>query len=100
MYLTSTPPWFCFVVHPRRAADVYSMTGASMLRRYSRDEADFIQRACSSPALVTGEVTVRGSAARGEVIGVVRMPGTMLTRAGFRAVVEAAQLAAARGAAV
>ena len=76
------------------------MSGASLLRRCSKDEDEFIRRACSSPALVIGEVTMRGSSVRGEVIGVVRLPRTMLTREGPRAVIEAAQLAARRGAAV
>lgn len=100
MYLTDTPPWFCFLIHPREVSEVDQMSGASLLRRYSRDDEDFIARACSSPALVLGDITLRGSSVRGEVIGVVRMPGTILTRAGVRAVVEAAQLAALRGAAV
>jgi predicted amino acid dehydrogenase len=100
MYLSSTPPWFCFIVHPRQIAELGSMCGASLLRRYSRDEAEFVRRACTSPALVLGEVTMRGSSARGEVIGAVRMPEDLLTRDGFRLVVEAAQLAALRGAAV
>jgi predicted amino acid dehydrogenase len=100
MYLTSTPPWFCFIVHPRRTAEVYTMSSASLLRQYSKDEDEFIAKACSSPALVAGEITVRGSSVRGEVIATVRMPDVMLTREGFRAVVEAAQLAALRGAAV
>ncbi|MGH3157709.1 MAG: hypothetical protein ACRDNF_14185 [Streptosporangiaceae bacterium] len=100
MYLSSTPPWFCFVVHPRQPAELHAMSGASLLRRYSKDEAEFIRRACCSPAVVAGEVTIRGSSVRGEVIGAVRMPEAMLTRDGFRAVVEAAQLAALRGAAV
>jgi predicted amino acid dehydrogenase len=100
MYLSSTPPWFCFIVHPRQASELHAMSGASLLRRYSKDEAEFIRRACCSPAMVAGEVTLRGSSVRGEVIGAVRMPETMLTRDGFRAVVEAAQLAALRGAAV
>lgn len=100
MYLSNTPPWFCFIVHPRQASDVEQMTGASLLRRYSKDDEEFIQKACTSPALVLGEVTARGSSIRGEVIGAVRMPHTILTRQGVRAVVEAAQLAAHRGAAV
>jgi predicted amino acid dehydrogenase len=100
MYLSSTPPWFCFIVHPRQASDLEQMSGASLLRRYSKDEEEFIAKACSSPPLVLGEITARGSSIRGEVIGAVRMPQTMLTREGLRTVVEAAQLAAHRGAAV
>lgn len=100
MYLTRTPPWFSFIVHPREPAELDSMSGASLLRRYSKDEDEFVRKACSSPALVLGQVTMRGSSIRGEVVGAVRMPRTMLTREGMRAVVEAAQLAASRGSAV
>lgn len=100
MYLSNVPPWFSFIVHPRHSAELDTMSGASLLRRYSQDDEEFIQKACSSPALVLGEVTLRGSSVRGEVVGAVRMPRTMLTREGLRAVIEAAQLAALRGSAV
>ncbi|WP_052433444.1 hypothetical protein [Streptacidiphilus carbonis] len=100
MYLSDTPPWFSFLVHPRQTSDVEQLPGASLLRKYSKDDEEFIQKACTSPALVLGEVTVRGSSIRGEVVGAVRMPHAILTREGVRAIVEAAQLAAQRGAAV
>ncbi|MGH3252032.1 MAG: hypothetical protein ACRDOI_38295 [Trebonia sp.] len=100
MYLSNIPPWFCFIVHPRQVSDLDQIGGASLIRRYSKDEEEFVRKACSSPPLVLGEVTTRGSSIRGEVIGAVRMPETMLTREGLRAVVEAADLAVQRGTSV
>lgn len=100
VYLSNIPPWFCFIVHPRQVADLDQMAGASLIRRYSKDEEEFIAKACSSPPLVLGEVTSRASSIRGEVIGAVRMPETMLTREGLRAVIDAADLAVQRGTSV
>lgn len=97
MYLSNIPPWFCFIVHPRQVSDLDQIGGASLIRRYSRDEEEFVRKACSSPPLVLGEVTAHGSSIRGEIIGAVRMPETMLTREGLRAVLEAADLAVQRG---
>lgn len=97
VYLSDIPPWFCFIVHPRQIADLDQIGGASLIRRYSKDEEEFVRKACSSPPLVLGEVTSRTSSIRGEVIGAVRMPETMLTREGLRAVIEAADLAVQRG---
>lgn len=100
MYLSNIPPWFCFIVHPRQVSDLDQIGGASLIRRYSKDEEEFVRKACSSPPLVLGEVTTRGSSIRGEIIGAVRMPEAMLTREGLRAVVEAADLAVQRGTSV
>ena len=73
------------------------MGGTWLLRRYSKDEDEFVRRACSSPAVVTGEVTVarenvmeaaeyprfRRCSVRMAAGGIVQIPGYRCTREFF-----------------
>lgn len=100
MFLGNEAPWFSFLVHPRHLGDLNTLSGASVLRRYSSDDEEFVTRATTTPALVAGDVRFEGSAIRGEIIGVVRMPWQILSVEGHQAIVEGAKLAAARGSSV
>jgi predicted amino acid dehydrogenase len=97
MYVTNAKPWFTFLVHPRDVPDLYSIRAVSLLRRYSDDEQDFVAKACTLAPLVLGDVRLRGSPVRGEVVCAVRLPHEVMTGAGMGAVVEAAKLAVSRG---
>jgi predicted amino acid dehydrogenase len=100
MYVSSERSWFTFLVHPRDIRDLDSIRAASLLRRYSSSEEDYVAKATTLPALVLGDVRVRGVVVRGEIICAVRMPDQVMQADGMRAVVEAAQLAAQRGTAI
>jgi predicted amino acid dehydrogenase len=101
VYLSnSQPPWFAFLVHPRDVAEFVEMPGGTLIRRYSESDEDFIRKASTNPPVVVADVVFGGSPMRGEIVGVPRMPDAILTPDGNRAVVEAAQLAADRGARV
>jgi predicted amino acid dehydrogenase len=97
-YLQSEPPWFAFIAHPRDTRDLDSLPGASLLRTHCLTEQEFVARSCSLPPLVVGEILFAGSAVRGELIGVVRMPETLLGVQGRELVADAVQLAVDRGA--
>jgi len=99
-YLSGDPPWFAFIVHPRDMADCVSMPSGAFLRDHSESDEEFIAKVSSHPPVVVDEVVVFGTAVRGELIGVGRLPADMLTAAAHRAVVAAVELAVARGAPV
>jgi fatty aldehyde-generating acyl-ACP reductase len=100
MYLSSAQPWFVFLVHPRDIAEFLTIPGASLLRRYSDTDEEFVQKATSNPPVVCEDVAFLGSAVRGEIVGVPRLPESLLTPDGNRAVVEAMELGVQRGARV
>lgn len=99
-YLTSQPPWFAFLIHPRDIQDLHQVGGSSLIAEHSASEEDFRDKMCSMPPTVVGGVTFGLGPARGELIGVMRMPGQILRPEGQRRILEAVRLAAARGAAV
>jgi fatty aldehyde-generating acyl-ACP reductase len=100
VYVSSAKPWFTFLVHPRDIRDLDSIRAASLLRRYSDSEEEYVAKACTLAPLVLGDVRVGGVPVRGEIVCAVRMPDTVMTGAGMAAVVEAAKLAASRGTAL
>lgn len=99
-HLTRQAPWFAFLVHWRNMDDQLRLAGSKLLRRYSVSEEDFRAKMCSLPVLVIGEIQFGFSPLRGELVGIGRMPEEMVSARGVRAVVEAAELAAKRGATV
>jgi fatty aldehyde-generating acyl-ACP reductase len=101
MYLSSNqPPWFAFLVHPRDHEEFLTMPGGSLLREYSDSDEEFVYKATSNPPVVCDDVVFMGSAVRGEIVGVPRLPESILTPDGNRAVVEAMNLGVQRGARV
>jgi predicted amino acid dehydrogenase len=97
-YLSTDAPWFGFVGHLRDRGDLYRMGGTSLLRRYSRSDAEFVAKACSLPPLVVGEVRIGFSAVRGEVVALMRLPEEIAAAAGRQAVEEGVRLQVDRGA--
>ncbi|MEU8181094.1 NAD(P)-binding domain-containing protein [Micromonospora sp. NPDC049044] len=100
MYLSTARPWFSFLVHPRDIRDLDTIRAASLLRRYSDTEQEYVAKACTLPPLVLGDVRVRGEQVLGEVVCAVRMPEQMMLAEGMTAVVESALLAVQRGTAL
>ena len=94
------PPWFAFVCHPRDDRDLESYGAASLVRAYSYDQRDFRERVCTAPPQMTGALRFGGAAIHGEVIGAIRMPEQIATPEGYRDVIEAVDVAIARGASV
>jgi fatty aldehyde-generating acyl-ACP reductase len=99
-YLTSEPPWFAFLIHPRDIEDLYQVGGSSLIREHSANEEEFRDKMCSIPPTVVGSVTFGQGPARGELVGVVRMPGQILRPEGRLRILDAVRLAATRGATV
>lgn len=99
-WLLDQAPWFSFVVHPRDIHDLEQMPGSSVIRRHSSSDEEFVAKAMSSPPLVLHDIAFPGTAVRGEIVGTPRLPDTILTPDGHRAVVEAVKLAVGRGAPV
>ncbi|HSZ69047.1 MAG TPA: hypothetical protein VK756_01665 [Solirubrobacteraceae bacterium] len=101
MYLSSSqPPWFAFLVHPRDHEELLTMPGGSLLREYSDSDEEFVRKVTSNPPVVCDDVLFMGSAVRGEIVGVPRLPESILTPEGNRAVVDAMSLGVQRGARV
>ncbi len=96
-YLTARAPWFTFLVHPRDPSDLMLAGVGSVLREYSEGEEDFQRKSCSLPPLVVGEVAVGSNAVRGELVVAMCLPRDIMSRAGQRAVIAAAQMSAQRG---
>jgi predicted amino acid dehydrogenase len=100
-FLTRTPPWFAFIGHMRYGDDLHKIGGGDLLRRYSRDEADFTDKLCTMPPLVVGEITFGfQTSIRGELIAVMQMPEAMVRPGAAGAVLRAAEVAIERGARV
>jgi predicted amino acid dehydrogenase len=100
MYLNSEPPWFVFLVHPRDIAELLKGPGGSLIRTYSDSDEEFVRKAMLNPPVVSDDVVFMGSAVRGEIIGIPRLPEAVVTPDGNRAVVEAVDIAVRRGARV
>ncbi len=99
MYLScGQPPWFAFLVHPRDLSEFLTMPGGSLLRKYSDSDEEYVRKATSNPPVVCDDVVFMGSAVRGEIVGVPRLPDSILTPDGNRAVVDAVKLGVQRGA--
>jgi len=99
-FVSGNPPWFAFIVHPRDLPELIAMPGASLVYDHSADDADFIAKALGNPPVVLADVVFSGSAVRGELIGIGRLPEAMLTTDAHRAVAAAVDLAVERGAQV
>jgi fatty aldehyde-generating acyl-ACP reductase len=99
-FVSGVAPWFAFIVHPRDLPELIAMPGASLVYDHSDDDADFIAKATHNPPVVLADVVFSGSAVRGELIGVGRLPDAMLTTDAHRAVAAAVDLAVERGAPV
>lgn len=99
-YLTSQPPWFSFLIHPRDIQDLHQVGGSSLIAEHSADDEEFRDKMCSMPPTIMGSVTFGLSPAWGELVGVMRMPGQILRPAGQRQIAEGVRLAAGRGAKV
>jgi fatty aldehyde-generating acyl-ACP reductase len=93
-------PWFAFIVHPRDLPELIAMPGASLVYDHSEDDEEFIAKALGNPPVVLADVVFSGSAVRGELIGIGRLPDTMLSTDAHRAVADAVDLAVGRGAPV
>jgi predicted amino acid dehydrogenase len=100
MTLGANPPWFAFIVHPRNLSELIAMPGASLVYDHSDGDADFIAKAMHNPPVALADVVFTGSAVRGELIGIGRLPEAMLTTDAHRAVAAAVDLAIERGARV
>lgn len=98
--LTRDTPWFAFLTHPRSIADILAHGAGPFIRHFSCDEAEFVEKVCTLPPVVVGDVRFGFSPVHGEVISIMRMPADVMTPAGKQAIVEGALLAARRGAAV
>lgn len=97
-HLTNRTPWFAFLLHFRDMEDIDRLRCSSLVRRYSHSEADFKRKMSSLPPLVGAEVNFGfGSAIRGEVIGVMRLPEDMLGPQAMQFTLEAVELALQRG---
>lgn len=97
-YLGNQAPWFVFLGHPRGLGDLHSIGGSSLIREHSEDEAEFVEKMCSLPPTVVGGITFGFAPIRGEMICVMRMPEQVMRSR--QSIVDAAQLAADRGAKV
>lgn len=100
MPLSTEPPWFAFLIHPRNLADLMAWKGSSLLRRYSSSDEEFVAKATTMESAVVGDLLFGLGGPRGELVGVVRMPRQVLTGAGRSAIAEAVRFAASRGAKV
>ncbi|MDR0345424.1 MAG: hypothetical protein LBI49_20390 [Nocardiopsaceae bacterium] len=96
-YLTSRPPWFTFIVHPRDVQDLYQVGGSALIAEHSADEDEFRDKMCSMPPTIIGEVTFGLGTVTGDLTIVVRMPGRILRPEGRQLIAESVRLAAARG---
>jgi len=99
-FFGGAPPWFAFVVHPRNLPELIAMPGASLVYDHSENDEEFIAKATRNPPVVLADVVFSGSAVRGELIGLGRLPEAMLSTDAHRAVAGAVDLAIERGAAV
>ncbi len=100
MYLRDEPPWFAFLTHPRDIHDLYRWKGSRLLREYSDSDEEFLAKATSMEPTVAGEVLFGFGGARGELVGVMRMPRQVMGPGGREAVHDALRLAVDRGAKV
>jgi fatty aldehyde-generating acyl-ACP reductase len=96
-FLSSRTPWFSFIVHARHITDLNTFRGASLVRRYSATEEEYVAKLCTHPPIVAGEVSLGAGGIRGEIVAVVRTPQLILSPEGGRQVAEAVRLAASRG---
>jgi fatty aldehyde-generating acyl-ACP reductase len=96
-FLTRDSPWFSFIGHPRHLLDLEHIGGTALLRRYSVNEEDFLEKIGLIPPLVIGHVSFHPIAITGEVIAVMCMPPLMSTPHARIAVLEAIRLAVSRG---
>jgi fatty aldehyde-generating acyl-ACP reductase len=96
-YLTTKPPWFCFLVHPRDTDDLLRSPLGSALRRYSSSESEFLAKMSSPPPMVGGQIRFGFSPIHGELVVAMCQPTEIMGKTGQRAVVCAAQLAVQRG---
>lgn len=99
-FLTTQPPWFVFLVHPRDHQDLHAVSGSSVVARHSATEEEFREKMLTLPPTVSGDVTFGFSPARGEVIVVLCMPDQILRDRGRAGIVAAVRLAAERGTSV
>jgi fatty aldehyde-generating acyl-ACP reductase len=99
-FLSRVPPWFTFAVHPRDAQDLLRTDAGRFLMHYCRNIAELESRMCSMSPCVIGEIFIRSSAIRGEIIAVACMPNEMMGKRGRESVRAAAILAQRRGARV
>src|SRR5687768_16139626 len=98
MYIRNEPPWFAFLIHPRDIDDLSRWKGSRLLRQYSDSDEDFVAKATSMDAAVSGELLFGFGAARGELIGVMRLPHQVMGPGGRTAVAQAVAFAVDRGA--
>lgn len=96
-YLSRCPPAFAFIVHFRDDADIDNLPTAAFLRRYSRSDDEFREKACSLPPVVAGEITFGFRPTRGELLVIPRRPDILLSRPGPGLIRSAVAVAAARG---
>lgn len=99
-FIAGTAPWFAFIVHPRDLPELIAMPGASLVYDHSESDEEFIAKAVGNPPVVLADVAFPGSAVRGELIGVGRLPDAMLSTDAHRSVAAAVDLAVGRGAPV
>ncbi|HEX8347314.1 MAG TPA: hypothetical protein VF657_21635 [Actinoplanes sp.] len=100
MYIRNEPPWFAFLIHPRAIDDLFSWKGSRLLREYSDSDDEFVAKATTLEATISGEVLFGFGGMRGELIGVMRLPHQLMAPGGREAVAEAVALAVDRGAKV
>jgi fatty aldehyde-generating acyl-ACP reductase len=99
-FMSSSPPWFAFLVHPRDMYDLHVASGGRLIAEHSQSEDEFREKMLSLPPTIVGEITFGFSPARGELMAVMCMPDRIMHLPGRRQIVEAVRIAAGRGAAV
>ena len=99
-YLANQPPWFTFLVHPRDLDDITLSGPGRFLRGYCKDDRELRGKLVTMPPTIVGEVRMGFQANRGELVGIWRFLDTLPGTQAFEAVLEAALVAASRGAKV
>jgi predicted amino acid dehydrogenase len=93
-------PTFGFIVHPRGREDMIRAKCLSVLRATSTSEEDFVERVCSCPPTIVGEISFGFTPYRGELVAISRFPHDVGTLRGREEILQAAKMMADRGARV
>lgn len=96
-YLGRDLPNFAFLVHFRSVEDVYRISATAFLRRYSKNECEFLDKASTMVPLTIGAVKFGSSPIWGDITCIMRFPEQIEAANGREYVWEGAQTAIARG---
>lgn len=99
-YLTTKPPWFSFLVHPRDIGDLLRSPLGAAVRERSKNDTEFLATMSSVPPIVVGEIKFGFAPIHGELVVAMCMPTEIIENKGRHAVICAAKLAVRRGAKV